>query len=132
MWRGSCVEEIYKDELLNAFDVWQVDCSKAGQIVKGNEHAGEYRCWQSKNWEGIRMSSVRKNFLVCLFSLVAMAGFGAYAEDTVKIGILHSLSGTMAISETSLKDVVLMAVDEINSAGGIMGKKIEPVIVDPA
>jgi urea transport system substrate-binding protein len=56
----------------------------------------------------------------------------ARAEDTVKIGILHSLSGTMAISETSLKDVVLMAVEEINAAGGVLGKKIEPVVVDPA
>ena len=55
------------------------------------------------------------------------------AEDRkVKIGVLHSLSGTMAISETSLKDVVLMAVEEINAAGGVMGKQIEPVVVDPA
>ena len=51
---------------------------------------------------------------------------------TVKIGILHSLSGTMAISETSLRDIVLMAVEEINDAGGVLGKKIEPVVVDPA
>ena len=51
---------------------------------------------------------------------------------TVKIGILHSLSGTMAISETSLRDVVLMAVEEINGAGGVLGKQIEPVVVDPA
>ena len=50
----------------------------------------------------------------------------------VKIGVLHSLSGTMAISETSLKDVVEMAVEEINAAGGVMGKQIKPVIVDPA
>lgn len=53
-------------------------------------------------------------------------------EDTVKIGILHSLSGTMAISETSLRDVVLMAVDEINADGGVLGRQIEPVVVDPA
>ncbi|MGH8633497.1 MAG: urea ABC transporter substrate-binding protein, partial [Burkholderiales bacterium] len=51
---------------------------------------------------------------------------------TVKIGVLHSLSGTMAISETVLKDVVLMAVEEINAKGGVMGMKIEPVVVDPA
>jgi urea transport system substrate-binding protein len=50
----------------------------------------------------------------------------------VKVGILHSLSGTMAISETSLKDVALMAIEEINEAGGILGRKIEPVVVDPA
>ncbi|MGD4514729.1 transporter substrate-binding protein, partial [Xanthomonas citri pv. citri] len=52
--------------------------------------------------------------------------------DTIKVGILHSLSGTMAISETSLKDTALMAIDEINAKGGVMGKKLEPVVVDPA
>jgi urea transport system substrate-binding protein len=52
--------------------------------------------------------------------------------NTVKIGVLHSLSGTMAISEVSLRDAVQMAVDEINASGGVLGKKIEPVIVDPA
>ena len=57
---------------------------------------------------------------------------GSPSEGAVKIGILHSLSGTMAISETSLRDVVLMAVEEINSAGGVLGKQIEPVAVDPA
>jgi urea transport system substrate-binding protein len=54
------------------------------------------------------------------------------AEETVKVGVLHSLSGTMAISETSLRDVLLYAFDEINAAGGVMGKKIEPVVVDGA
>ncbi len=52
--------------------------------------------------------------------------------NEVKIGVLHSLSGTMAISETSLRDVVLMAVNEINAKGGVLGKKIKPVVVDPA
>lgn len=56
----------------------------------------------------------------------------AQAADTIKIGILHSLSGTMAISETSLKDVALMTIDEINAKGGVMGKKLEAVVVDPA
>lgn len=56
----------------------------------------------------------------------------ALAADTIKVGILHSLSGTMAISETSLKDVALMTIAEINAKGGVMGKKLEPVIVDPA
>jgi urea transport system substrate-binding protein len=60
------------------------------------------------------------------------AGLNAYAADTIKVGILHSLSGTMAISETSLKDVALMTIDEINAAGGVLGKKLEPVVVDPA
>src|SRR5579872_1848399 len=52
--------------------------------------------------------------------------------NTIKVGILHSLSGTMAISETSLRDVALMTIDEINSKGGVLGKKLEPVVVDPA
>lgn len=56
----------------------------------------------------------------------------ATTKETVKIGVLHSLSGTMAISEVSLKDAVQMAVDEINAKGGVLGKQIEPVIVDPA
>jgi urea transport system substrate-binding protein len=56
----------------------------------------------------------------------------AAADKTVKIGVLHSLSGTMAISETSLRDVVLMAVEELNAKGGVLGHKIEPVVVDPA
>ena len=56
----------------------------------------------------------------------------AQAADTIKVGVLHSLSGTMAISETVLKDTVLMAIEEINAKGGVMGKKLEPVVVDPA
>jgi urea transport system substrate-binding protein len=56
----------------------------------------------------------------------------ASAQGTIKVGILHSLSGTMAISETVLKDVALMAIDEINAKGGVLGKKLEPVVVDPA
>ncbi|RYD37665.1 MAG: urea ABC transporter substrate-binding protein [Verrucomicrobiaceae bacterium] len=54
------------------------------------------------------------------------------AADTVKVGVLHSLSGTMAISETSLRDVLLFAFDEINKSGGVLGKQIEPVVVDGA
>ncbi len=56
----------------------------------------------------------------------------ARAADTIKVGILHSLSGTMAISETTLKDVMLMLIDEQNKKGGLLGKKLEPVVVDPA
>src|SRR5471032_2583658 len=56
----------------------------------------------------------------------------AWAADTIKVGILHSLSGTMAISETSLKDVALMTIAEINAKGGVLGRKLEPVVVDPA
>jgi urea transport system substrate-binding protein len=68
------------------------------------------------------------NILIALtFALLSINTVSA-----VKIGVLHSLSGTMAISETSLRDVVLMAVDEINKKGGVLGEKIEPVVVDPA
>jgi len=56
----------------------------------------------------------------------------APSTGAVKVGILHSLSGTMAISETSLKDVALMAIEEINDGGGLLGRKLEPVVVDPA
>ena len=63
---------------------------------------------------------------------VALSAFAARAEDTIKIGILHSLSGTMAISETTLKDVMLMLIDEQNKKGGVLGKKLEAVVVDPA
>src|SRR5678809_681930 len=58
----------------------------------------------------------------------------SYAADKepIKIGILHSLSGTMAISEVSLRDTVMMAVEEINAKGGVMGRMIKPVVVDPA
>ncbi|MFG6415375.1 urea ABC transporter substrate-binding protein [Roseateles sp. DC23W] len=62
----------------------------------------------------------------------ALIAPAAYAADTIKVGVLHSLSGTMAISETVLKDTVLMAIDEINAKGGLLGKKLEPVVVDPA
>lgn len=54
------------------------------------------------------------------------------AADTIKVGVLHSLSGTMAISETTLKDTVLMMIEEQNKKGGVLGKMLEPVVVDPA
>jgi urea transport system substrate-binding protein len=71
--------------------------------------------------------------IVSVGALSLAASFGtARAADTVKVGVLHSLSGTMAISETSLRDILLFTFDEINAKGGVMGKKIEPVIVDGA
>jgi urea transport system substrate-binding protein len=73
---------------------------------------------------------------LALGAALLTAGLGSvdtFAQaKTVKVGILHSLSGTMAISETVLKDVALMAIDEINAAGGVNGYKIEAVVVDPA
>jgi urea transport system substrate-binding protein len=83
------------------------------------------------------MTSNRRNFSVTLTAMAAaVVAFGfsgaAVAADTIKVGILHSQSGTMAISETVLKDITLMAIDEINAKGGVLGKKLEPVVVDPA
>ncbi|WP_029043746.1 MULTISPECIES: urea ABC transporter substrate-binding protein [Cupriavidus] len=73
---------------------------------------------------------------VAAAALFATAGVSplamAQSKDPIKVGVLHSLSGTMAISETSLKDVALMTIDEINKSGGVLGRKLEPVVVDPA
>jgi len=78
-----------------------------------------------------------KSAIKTLAAVGAIAGSLAFsgvaqAADTVKVGILHSLSGTMAISETALKDVMLFLIDEQNKKGGLLGKQIEPVVVDPA
>ncbi len=72
--------------------------------------------------------------LAAAAALAGISGLPAHAQSvgTIKVGVLHSLSGTMAISETVLKDTVLMAIDEINAQGGVLGKKLEPVVVDPA
>jgi urea transport system substrate-binding protein len=90
---------------------------------------------------------IRKGWLLVLMSFMLLAACSSKSNetssesnaekssmkvdgDTVKVGILHSLSGTMAISEVSLRDAELMAIEEINAAGGVLGKKIEPVIED--
>jgi urea transport system substrate-binding protein len=75
-----------------------------------------------------------KRLLPALAATSAMMGLTAtaQAQDTIKVGVLHSLSGTMAISETTLKDTVLMMVEEQNRKGGLLGKKLEAVVVDPA
>jgi len=77
------------------------------------------------------LSSKLRNVAVAALAVVTLAP-AARAQDTIKVGVLHSLTGTMAISEVSLRDVVMMAVDEINAEGGVLGKQIEPVVVDPA
>jgi urea transport system substrate-binding protein len=76
----------------------------------------------------------RRTFAVQTVAAAALAtlGVSAFAQETIKVGVLHSLSGTMAISETVLKDTVMMAIEEINAKGGVLGKKLEPVVVDPA
>src|SRR5689334_16662741 len=77
------------------------------------------------------MKLLKSTGLALLLSVTAFAT-SLHAADTVKVGVLHSLSGTMAISETSLRDVLLFTFDEINAKGGVMGKQIEPVVVDGA
>ncbi|MGQ9425424.1 urea ABC transporter substrate-binding protein [Gilvimarinus sp. F26214L] len=75
------------------------------------------------------MSKAKAALLGAGLSVLSLA---VQAADTVKVGVLHSLSGTMAISETTLKDTVLMMVEEQNKKGGLLGKKLEAVVVDPA
>src|SRR5471030_246561 len=80
---------------------------------------------------------MQRRSLLKVFALSATVigmgiSWGALAAETIKVGIMHSLSGTMAISETPLKDVALMTIDEINAKVGVLGKKLEPVVVDPA
>ncbi len=76
----------------------------------------------------------RKQFFKTVLGMAAALWWATplQAAETIKVGILHSLSGTMAISETVLKDVALMTIEEINAKGGVLGKKLEPVVVDPA
>src|SRR5271163_378821 len=76
----------------------------------------------------------RRALFMTAWLLIAGVVFstGAAAQDTIKVGVLHSLSGTMAISETTLKDTILMMVDAQNKKGGLLGKKLEAVVVDPA
>jgi urea transport system substrate-binding protein len=87
---------------------------------------GEMKVFQGRFRAGVFSA------LTALGLLAAFVVPQARAEDTIKIGVLHSLSGTMAISETTLKDTVLMMVDDLNKKGGLLGKKVEAVVVDPA
>lgn len=70
--------------------------------------------------------------VVMLTALLLAGAASAKDDDPIRVGILHSLSGTMAISETSLKDVALMTIEEINANGGVLGRQLEAVVVDPA
>jgi urea transport system substrate-binding protein len=80
----------------------------------------------------MKILNALKTTLAALTAVAAMHVGTAAAQDTIKVGILHSLSGTMAISETTLKDTMLMLIAEQNAKGGLLGKKLEPVVVDPA
>ncbi|VAX01196.1 Urea ABC transporter, substrate binding protein UrtA [hydrothermal vent metagenome] len=78
-------------------------------------------------------TTLKKLAITAAITTASLASTGmAWAEDTIKVGVLHSLSGTMAISETTLKDTMLMLIEEQNKKGGLLGKKLEAVVVDPA
>ena len=78
------------------------------------------------------MSHFKKMMLSATAATALMSGAAMAQDDTIKVGILHSLSGTMAISETTLKDTMLMLIEQQNAKGGVMGKQLEAVVVDPA
>jgi urea transport system substrate-binding protein len=81
------------------------------------------------------MFNITRRNLIALAAATLVSGAAAgavQAQETIKVGVLHSLSGTMAISETTLKDVMLMLIEEQNKKGGLLGKKLEAVVVDPA
>src|SRR6266700_253797 len=111
----------------------------AGSVPRSLARRRAHHSPRSQKETGMQGFS-RRDFLkgTAAAGVGAAAGLGfpavlrAQGGGTVKVGVLHSLSGTMAISEVSLRDVCMMAFDEINAKGGVMGKKIEPVVVDPA
>jgi len=78
------------------------------------------------------MKTLKTSLLGLAVAGILSASHAAAQDDTIKVGILHSLSGTMAISETTLKDVMLMLIEQQNAKGGLLGKQLEPVVVDPA
>ena len=80
----------------------------------------------------ILSTKIRNVSLAGALAILSFSTPQVKADDTIKIGVLHSLSGTMAISETTLKDTMLMLIEEQNKKGGLLGKKIEAVVVDPA
>ncbi|WP_420409918.1 urea ABC transporter substrate-binding protein [Hoeflea sp.] len=81
----------------------------------------------------MKITTKLRNAGAAAFLSTAVLSHAAYAqEETIKVGVLHSLSGTMAISETTLKDTMLMLIEEQNEKGGVLGKQLEAVVVDPA
>ena len=124
---GKLQSKFALQELLTADQIRA--CSSRGGVVAWLERADFGRegftvHGPAKNGENAEVSFSR--------TIPLPLGLRPSSPDRVKIGVLHSLSGTMAISETSLRDVVLMAAEEINADGGVLGKKIEPVVLDPA
>ena len=106
---------------------WHPSCC---EIVQRPPYAAETHCWGTFH---VNFSKRRLLGLMGTSALAMVAGVPAFAQgSTIKVGILHSLSGTMAISETTLKDVMLMLIEEQNAKGGLLGRQLEAVVVDPA
>ena len=119
-------EDVYL-RVRDQFEFSALRCGCRQGHVQGNPYL-----WAGRS---IRMTWtwIRRGLFSALLVLSELRRFAAHAaEDTIKVGILHSLSGTMAISESTLKDTVLMMIADQNSKGGLLGKKLQPVVVDPA
>jgi urea transport system substrate-binding protein len=108
-----------------------LDDTAGGNAGSGVKPRG-FRMSISNRALGVRLTRRRWLCVAAGLALGIALTAPAKAEETIKVGILHSLSGTMAISETTLKDVMLMLIDEQNKKGGLLGKKLEAVVVDPA
>jgi urea transport system substrate-binding protein len=119
---------------LESFSAWHAPCDFG---AKRDGAAPAARQPEENAMSNARVKSVhftRRHMLASAASFAAatVTAGPVSAADTIKVGILHSLSGTMAISETTLKDVMLMLIEEQNKKGGLLGKKLEAVVVDPA
>ena len=129
-YKGQTNPEILRKALLSRFAVTVTDHGTPLAIpCSGNEQ----RTINSGEAMKKRLSKLSRSFLSASVATAALSlSVISQAADTIKVGVLHSLSGTMAISETTLKDTVLMMVEEQNKKGGVLGKQLEAVVVDPA
>jgi Periplasmic binding protein domain len=132
-WHGNCERETNPPLPLSAlWAVLETSLHSDARLPKSliqTDLSGEHDMPQITRRGALKTLTVAL-VTASLSSLATVAS--AQSKDPIKVGVLHSLSGTMAISETVLKDVALMAIDEINAKGGVMGRKLEPVVVDPA
>src|SRR5712691_986085 len=108
-------------------------CKRTSPRCSGttSRSASGFRCRCDPSRRSI-MSRTQRFLTVGSLAAVLVLPGAALAQETIKVGVLHSLSGTMAISETTLKDTIMMLVDQQNRKGGLLGRKLEAVVVDPA
>jgi urea transport system substrate-binding protein len=111
---------------------WYGDCSGERPLHPATHGRRSRRTGEPEHGEFMATVTKGTRWVALAALLWLHAAAAASAAETIKVGILHSLSGTMAISETSLKDVALMTIESINAKGGVLGKRLEPVVVDPA